>query len=191
MSSGEGSNSDGSAGGIREDRPGGALTGAYDNNPDSPTYGQRVGPTQATPNRTDLPGSTAADIALNPRSKKSTSTEKALAAAQIGIPGGILFAGLGRMLGMMGTKYNRENAPGPDAYGGDGGDSQQQQGKLAAAPVAVAAKKPIASVVSTKSTSPPASVSNAKLGTATPNRKITTRAPLSFSTGAFKTALGS
>ena len=89
-----------------------------------------------------------------------------------------------------GVPSNFGDVPGPDAYGGDGGDSQQQ-GKLAAAPKAIAIKKPIASVVSTKSTSPPASVSNAKLGTATPNRKITTRAPLSFSTGAFKTALGS
>ena len=188
MSSGEGSNSDGSAGGIRESRPGGALTGAYDSNPDSPTYGQRVGPTQATPNRTDLPFSTALDIYNNPLSRKATGAERAKSFAQLLIPGGSII-GLGRAIGATFTDPDAK-APGPDAYGGDGGDSQQQ-GKLAAAPKAIAIKKPIASVVSTKSTSPPASVSNAKLGTATPNRKITTRAPLSFSTGAFKTALGS
>ena len=191
MGASEGSNSDGSAGGIREGRPGGALTGAYDNDPDSPTYGQRVGPTQATPNRTDLPFSTALDIYNNPLSRKATGAERAKSFAQLALPGGSII-GLGRAIGATFTDPDAK-APGPDAFGDDGGsDAPKQQGKLAAASNATAAKKPIASVVSTKSTSPPASVSNAKLGTATPTRKLnTTRAPLSFSTGAFKTALGS
>ena len=148
------------------------------------------------------------DQANNPFAVGSTPSQRAAAVGQALMPFGTGFiAAAVRENARARVRTNRQDInskvdsfsdkkfsqppPGPDAYGGDGGDSQQQQGKLAATPKAIVIKKPIASVVSTKSTSPPASVSNAKLGTATPNRKITTRAPLSFSTGAFKTALGS
>ena len=122
------------------------------------------------------------------------SNQNPLVTALTGITGLALTAAraYSRANQVGGVPSNFGDKPGPSAFGDDGGsDAPKQQGKLAAASNATAAKKPIASVVSTKSTSPPASVSNAKLGTATPNRKITTRAPLSFSTGAFKTALGS
>ena len=82
---------------------------------------------------------------------------------------------------------------GDDGYSGITASTPKQQGKLAAVP-AIVKKKPIASVVAENpnTNTAPSSVNNAKLGTATPTRKLnTTRAPLSFSTGAFKTALGS
>ena len=123
------------------------------------------------------------------------SNQNPLVTALTGITGLALTAAraYSRANQVGGVPSNFGDKPGPSAFGDDGGsDAPKQQGKLAAASNATAAKKPIASVVSTKSTSPPASVSNAKLGTATPTRKLnTTRAPLSFSTGAFKTALGS
>ena len=122
------------------------------------------------------------------------SNQNPLVTALTGITGLALTAAraYSRANQVGGVPSNFGDKPGPSAFGDDGGsDAPKQQGKLAAASNATAAKKPIASVVSTKSTSPPASVSNAKLGTATPTRKLnTTRAPLSFSTGAFKTALG-
>ena len=68
-----------------------------------------------------------------------------------------------------------------------GGDTDRPRATVrrkqaAVASTATAKKKPIASVV-------PASVTGAKLGTSTPKRAL--KPPLSFSTGAFKTALGS
>lgn len=122
------------------------------------------------------------------------SNQNPLVTALTGITGLALTAAraYSRANQVGGVPSNFGDKPGPSAFGDDGGsDAPKQQGKLAAASNATAAKKPIASVIPTASTpSANANVTNAKLGTATPNRKITTRAPLSFSTGAFKTALG-
>ena len=123
------------------------------------------------------------------------SNQNPLVTALTGITGLALTAAraYSRANQVGGVPSNFGDKPGPSAFGDDGGsDAPKQQGKLAAASNATAAKKSIASVIPTASTpSANANVTNAKLGTATPNRKITTRAPLSFSTGAFKTALGS
>tara|TARA_R110000803_G_scaffold127235_1_gene194722 strand:+ start:49 stop:624 length:576 start_codon:yes stop_codon:yes gene_type:complete len=125
---GDSSSSDGSAGGVREDRPRGALTGVYDNDPDSKTYDQRVGPTPATPNRSNLPGSTAADIAFNPLSQKSTTKEKAIAAAQVALPGGFLLGGA-RTLNLMGGRDSREKGRGSinDEFGDSGGNQNVRE----------------------------------------------------------------
>ncbi len=93
MCVGGGSGADGSAGGVRESRPIGALTGQPSAERSLPGGGT------FSANRSDLPGSTAMDIAFNPASKQSTTSEKVGAAAQIAIPGGAL-VGLARAISM-------------------------------------------------------------------------------------------
>ena len=117
---GDSSGSDGSAGGVRASRPRGALTGAYNNDPDSKTYNTRSGKSMATPNRSDLTGRTAADIAMNPFSKQATAGEKAAALAQGVIPGGFLLGGV-RALGMMGRGSIKDNV------GTDGGNQNVRE----------------------------------------------------------------
>ena len=68
------------------------------------------------PDRKGLSGKVAADIAMNPFSDYATESEKAFAAAQVALPGGLLIGGL-RALGMMG-KVGEKPTP-TDSYGGD------------------------------------------------------------------------
>lgn len=103
----------GSAGGTRQGRPRGAMTGQK--SVDSKGNVTRSGPTMATPNRSDLPGRTALDIAMNPLSKQSTLAEKAMALGQMALPGGSL-VGLGRA-GLMG--YSGTPSTGGDTMGGN------------------------------------------------------------------------
>ena len=71
------------------------------------------------PDRKGLSGKVAADIALNPFSDYSTESEKAFAAAQVALPGGLLIGGL-RVLGMMGKVGEK-----PTSIDNQGGDNDQ------------------------------------------------------------------
>jgi|TARA_R110002072_G_C7679198_1_gene511264 hypothetical protein len=117
---GDSSGSDGSAGGVRQSRPRGALTGVYEDNALDNKYDTRSGKSMATPNRSDLTGRTAADIAMNPFSKQATAGEKAAALAQGVIPGGFLLGGV-RALGMMGRGSIKDNV------GTDGGNQNVRE----------------------------------------------------------------
>ena len=128
------------------------------------------------------------------------SNQNPLVTALTGITGLVFTAAraYSRANRVGGVPRNFEDKPDSNIAPDEGGygasvATPKQQGKLAAVP-AMVKKKPIASVVAVNpnTNTAPSSVNNAKLGTATPTRKLnTTRVPLSFSTGAFKTALGS
>ena len=132
--------------------------------------------------------------------KPDISNQNPLVTALTGITGLVFTAAraYSRANRVGGVPRNFEDKPDSNIAPDEGGygasvATPKQQGKLAAVP-AMVKKKPIASVVAVNpnTNTAPSSVNNAKLGTATPTRKLnTTRVPLSFSTGAFKTALGS
>jgi len=88
------------------------------------------------PDRKGLSGKVAADIALNPFSDYSTESEKAFAAAQVALPGGLLIGGL-RTLGMMGRVGEK-----PTPIDNQGGDNEP-------APVPQPLKKPARPLVGT------------------------------------------
>ena len=88
------------------------------------------------PDRKGLSGKVAADIALNPFSDYSTESEKAFAAAQVALPGGLLIGGI-RTLGMMGRGGET-----PTPIDNQGGDNEP-------APVPQPLKKPARPLVGT------------------------------------------
>ena len=85
-----------------------------------------------TMQRYNLPGEVAGSVAFNPYSKYSTEGEKALAGAQIALPGGAVLGAI-RTLGMMSGIPTGK--PGDEQHGGDNLEPQRPK-KVIPRPVA-------------------------------------------------------